>query len=515
MGAGALAAGLAQSLGRASGLLRDVIFAGVFGAGATADAFFVAFRVPHLFRELLAEGTLSNIFVPLFSETEEKDGIARAWALANALLGVLLVVLGLITALIYLAAEPMVLLLATGFEASPGKVALAAWLTRLLAPFLAGISVAALFGGMLNVRGRFFLPAIAPAVLNIGIIAACLLGDQWTALTGTPAIGAVALAATVSGLLTAGVQLPALRREGFRFRPTLGSHPALGRVLKFMGAALVGVVVVQFNLLVELQLASQTGDGAVSWLLMGFRLFQLPMTIIAGSIAVATLARFSQQWAQDDTAGARATATDAIEGTLLWVLPAGLGLFLLAEPLVALCFERGAFGAADTLQTASILRGYAVAVAGICIARVLLPIFFALGDPYTPMRLSLVVMAIKIPVALALLGALGLIGLPLSHAVTVSLEAAVMMAVLHTRLGGWLPGLWGQLGRIGLATALMGAAVTGLDQFLPALGHLRVVLLCAAGGLCFGTAAIALRVRALQPALLKLQRRLGVNRREQ
>ena len=509
VGRGAFSAGVAQIIGRVSGLLRDVAFAGVFGAGGTADAFFVAFRVPNMFRELLAEGTLSNVFVPLFAETSEREGAERAWALANALLGVLLVVLGTLTLGIYLLSEPLVLLLASGFEDTPGKVALAAWLTRLLAPFLAGISIAALFGGMLNVRGKFFLPAVAPALLNVAIIVACIWSDDWVTLTGTPAIGAVAVAATASGLLTAAIQFPTLRRMGFRLRPTLKRHPAMGRVLRFVGAALVGVIVVQFNLIVETQLASREGDGPVSWLMLGFRLVQIPMSVIAGSIAVAALARFSLDRAREDHDGARQTLSQSMEGMLLLVIPAAIGLYILAEPLVALCFERGAFTATDTAATAQILQGYAFAVVGICAYRILLPIFFALNDPYLPMKLSLVVMAIKIPVAIALMNRLGLIGLPLSHAVTVSFEVTVMVWVLHKRIGGWMPGIINQLGRVVVASLLMGAVVFGLDGLLPGLGELRVLLLCAAGAGVYALFAYVLQIRALSPLWHRIERRMA------
>jgi putative peptidoglycan lipid II flippase len=509
MGRGAISAGIAQVIGRLSGLLRDVVFAGVFGAGGTADAFFVAFRVPNMFRELLAEGTLSNVFVPLFAETSEREGVERAWALANALIGVLLVILGLLTLGIYVFSEPLVLLVASGFEDTPGKVALAAWLTRLLAPFLAGISIAALFGGMLNVRGKFFLPALAPALLNVAIIGACIWGDAWTEVTSTPAIGAVAVAATLSGILTAAIQLPALRKAGFRFRPTLRRHPAMGRVLRYVSAALVGVIVVQFNLIVETQLASREGEGAVSWLMLGFRLVQIPMSVIAGSVAVAALARFSLERAQDDHDGARNTLGKAMEGMFLLVIPAAVGLYLLAEPLVALCFERGAFTAADTAATAIILQGYAFAVVGICAYRVLLPIFFALGDPYLPMKLSLVVMVIKIPVALALLNTWGLIGLPLSHAVTVSLEVMFMMVVLHRRLGGWTRGFLNEFCRIIVASLLMGAVVFGFDGLLPQMGPFRVLILCALGGGVFGVFATVLQIRAVAPLWVRIQRRMA------
>jgi putative peptidoglycan lipid II flippase len=510
MGRGALAAGAAHLVARASGLIRDVVFTAIFGAGAMADAYFAAFRVPHLFRELLAEGTLSNVFVPLFAEAEEADGRQAAWALANALLGLLLLLLGVLTLSIFLLAEPFVLLVASGFADDPEKLALTTWLTRLFSPFLVGISIAALFGGMLNVRGRFFLPTVAPALLNVFIIAGCLLGDEWSEMTGTPAIGAVALAATLSGLFTAAVQYPALRRAGVRFRPVLRRHPALGRVTKFVGAALVSIVVVQFNLLVETQMASTMGDGPVTYLMMGFRLVQLPMSVVAGSVAVASLAALSVHVARSDMVQVRTTLSRAMEMTDLLVFPSAVGLYLLADPLVALCFERGAFTAADTAATGGVLRMYAVAVFGICAYRVLLPAFFALGDPYVPMRLSIVVMLAKVPVALFLVHTvgMGLDGLPLSHAVTVSFEVAAMVWILHRRLGGWAPGFWSEHLRMGVAAAVMGVAVVGLKAVVPEFHGFGVILVCMGGAAVYGLAALGLGVGSVRVLLGKVQRKL-------
>jgi putative peptidoglycan lipid II flippase len=515
VGRGALVAGAAHMLSRASGLIRDIVFTAIFGAGAMADAYFAAFRVPHLFRELLAEGTLSNVFIPLFAEVDEGEGRQAAWALANAILGCLLVLLGLVTIGIFLLAEPFVLLVASGYADDPDKLALTAWLTRLFSPFLVGISIAALFGGMLNVRGKFFLPTLAPALLNVFIIGGCLLGDQWSTLTGTPAIGAVALAATLSGLFTAAVQYPALRKTGFRFRPVLRRHPALGRVAKFVGAAMVSIVVVQFNLLVETQMASTMGDGPVTYLMMGFRLVQLPMSVVSGSVAVASLAALSVSVARSDMKEAQGILSRAMEMNDLLVLPAAVGLFLLADPLVALCFERGAFTAVDTAMTAGVLRMYAVAVVGICAYRVLLPAFFALGDPYTPMRLSLVVMAMKVPVAWLLVHTLGLglDGLPLSHAVTVSLEVAAMVWILHRRLDGWSSGFWGQHSRILIAAGVMGGAVMGLRVVVPDLGGFGVILICGGGAAVYGAAVVLLRVRALAPLIHKFKNKLNRKRR--
>ena len=466
----ALASGAAQLLGRLSGLVRDAVFTGFFGAGMAADAFFAASRVVNLLRELLAEGTLANISVPMLAEAEAKDGLAGMWALANALLGALLVALGLVTALFLVGAEPFIYLIASGFSETPEKVELAAWLVRLLSPFLALLSLASLLSGLSNVRGRFFTPALAPAALNAFVIAACLLGDRWEAATGTPAIGAVAVGTTLSGLVTIAMLLPGLRRDGFRLRPHLRGHPSLPRVARFVGAALVGIVTVQFSLLVETQLASRLGDGPVSWMMLSFRLVQVPLGVVSSSVAVASLASLSVTLAVGDREGARRGLSQALSLTSFLVLPAAVGLYLLSEPLVVLCFERGAFTHADTLATAAMLRMYALAALGICLHRVLLPVYFALQDPYLPMRLSLAVMVVKVPIALGLMMAFGVAGLPLSHAVTVSAEVAAMVLALRSRIGAMVPGFWGEQARIVLAAAGMGVGVWALRGVADGLG---------------------------------------------
>ena len=501
MGKAAALAGAANLLGRVSGLIREMVFAAFFGAGTVADAYNAAYRIPNLLRELLAEGTLSNVYVPIFAETSEKQSLKQAWALANALLGILLLILGMVTLLFWVAAEPFVYLVAAGFADVEGKVALTAQLTRLLSPFLVGLSVASLFGGMLNVRGRFFLPALAPSLLNLFVIIGCVAGTWWEETTGLPAIGAVAVGATLSGFGTAAVQYPALRKQGYRFRPQWVRHPALKRIAKFVGAALIGIVVVQFNLLVEMQLASRFGDGPVSYLIYGFRLVQLPQGVVASSVAVAALASLSILLAREDRRGARKVLANAMELNALLVIPSAVGLYLLADPLIQIFFERGAFTHADTLATAGVLRMYAIAVVGICFYRVLLPVFFALGDPYLPMRLSLVVMAAKLPVAIGLSNWMGLNGLPLSHAVTVTFEVVIMMWVLGRRFDGWEPGFWGQQMRIVLAAALMGGVVWSLRGWADGLG---VLLVCAIGGVSYAFFALALGIREAKELLIKI-----------
>lgn len=501
--------GVASLLGRMSGVVREVLLAATFGATPAADAFYLAFRVPNLLRELLVDGTLVNVSVPLFTEAEAREGTDAVWALANALLGALMVILGGVTLVFLLAARPLVLALASGFAEDPAKLDLAVLLSRLLTPLLAGMSIASLFSAMLNVRGRFFLPALAPSVLNIGSILACLGSDSFERWTGQPGIVGVAAATTASGLLTALILLPALRRDGFQLRPHLRGHPALKRALRFTGAALISISAVQLNLLIESQLASHLGDGAVTTLARGFYLVILPMSVVAGSIAVAGLAGVSRHLSEGDQAGAREALTRAIQLNVFLVAPMAVGLGLLAEPLVSLFFERGAFTPADTVATAAVLRLYAVAALAICLHRVVVPLYFALGDPFMPMRLAVVLLIAKLPIALFCMNTLGLglPGLALSHAILVSAEVLVLAAGLRIRVEGFAPGLGVSLGKIGLACAVLGGALLLARPALLPLGALGTVALCGGGAALYGVMAIGLRMDEARELLSRLRRR--------
>ncbi len=483
----------ANLLGRLTGLAREIVFAATFGAGMQSDAFNASFRVASLFRELFAEGSLSNAFVPLFAEVDEREGRQGAWALANAFLGVLLVCLAVVTLLTWLLAEPLVHVVAQGFYDIPGKVELTATLNRVLAPFVAFISVASVFMGMLNVRGRFFLPAAAPILFNLMVIAGCLASDRFSALTGMDPIVGVAWAALLGGASQALVQFPLLRRLGFRFRPNLRGHPALRRLVGFIVPAVVAVAVVQVNLFIEMQLASRFGDGPVSWLMYSFRLVQLPLSIIAGAVAVASLAGLSVLVARGDREGFRSSLVSALNLNSFLVIPAAVGMGLLAEPLIRVFFERGAFTPADTAATARLLEMYAIACFGICTQRVVVPVFFSLGDPRTPMWAGLISLFLKLPVALGLVYTLGMgvAGLPLSHAILVTGEVAVLAVVLQRRVGG----LGGPLLRSHLRMlAAAGVLAAVLVPLRGAAGGPAVLGVVAVGAAAYFAAALALGI---------------------
>jgi len=454
----ALLVGAANLLSRITGLLREVAFAAVFGAGSQADAYNAAFRIGSLFRELFAEGSLSSAFIPLYADVEEKDGRDSAFALANAFLGVLLIAVGAVTVLTFIFAEPLVYLIAAGYAEIPGKVELTAKLTRILAPFVATVSMAAVFMGMLNVRGRFFLPAVAPVIFNALTIGACLGAEAFGEATGQEPIIAVAIAALLGGVAQALIQVPALRRGGWRFKITLGKHPALKRLIKFLIPALIAISVVQVNLLIEMQLASREGDGPVSWLFYSFKIVHLPLSIVSVAVGVSALAGLSVLAAQEKWDEFRGTLAHALNLNAFLIIPSAVGLFVLAEPVVALMLERGAFRPEDTAATASMLQMYCIAVLGIGAHRVLIPVYYTLDDPKTPMWAGLATVALKLPVALALMYPLGLgvQGLPLSHGVLVTGEVAVLMLILHRRVPGLLQALLPDHVRVFVGAAVMG-----------------------------------------------------------
>ncbi len=485
----------ANLLGRLTGMVSEVVMSAVFGAGKVTDAYYAAVRVPQLLRELLAEGSLQNAFVPAFSDAAEREGLDGAWRLANAFLGVLMLVLGGTALLFALGAPFFVTLVASGFESDPEKFDLTVRLTQWMSPFLMGLSLAGFVAAMLNVRGQFFLPALAQNAFNLLIIAGCLLGPQFEAATGYPAIFALALATTLSGFVQVAITLPGLLKQGYRIRPNLRGHPGLRKMLAFLGPALIGIMTVQFNFLVESNWASSYGDGPVTYLMKAFRLVQIPLAVFSGSVATTALASLAVQSARGEARALGDTLARALRLNSFLVLPSAVALGILAEPLVRLLFERGAFTAEDTAGTALMLQMYAFAVYGICFHRLGVPVYYALGNPRTPMWLSIGAMAAKIPVILLFTHGFGfgVEALPLSHAVTVTGESVLLMAGLRSRITGR---------GVGMAhlKLLVAATVLGLVAFT-LRDRVHVITACVISGVAYLGVAGVLGVLELGPAL--------------
>lgn len=482
--------GLAVLSSRVLGLVREQVFAVAFGAGRVLDAYVTAFRIPNLFRDLFAEGALSAAFVSTFTQTLEREGPARAWRLASLVVNALAVVVGALCLLGILVAPTLTTAIAPGFAASAGKLELTVRLTRIMFPFLLLVALAAVAMGILNTRQRFGLPAAASAFFNLGSVLGGLGCAAWLApgylggvlggLTGGPAppddaelaaraITGMAIGTVLGGLLQLGVQLPALRAVGFRWRPVLAIRdPGLHQVLRLMGPATLGAAAVQVNVFVNNNFASYLGDGAVSWLNVAFRFMQLPIGLFGVAIGTVTLPLVSRHAAHGDRGAMRAALGQALELVAILCCPAAAGLAVLGIPIIGLVYEHGRFTPADTTAAAAALAGYALGLAGYAGIKVVAPAFYALDDARTPARVALLSILANLGLNWLLVHGLGFghVGLALSTSLVALANFTVLFLALRRRLGSLGAGPGRTLGRVLLATAVMAVVAGVLDRCL-------------------------------------------------
>ena len=501
---------------RVLGLVRDQLFAALVGANRWSDAFVVAFRIPNLLRDLFAEGALSSAFVPTFADADARRGPEEAHRLANALVGLVLLVVGGIVLVGVVAAPAIVALLAPGF--GPEEAAFATFLTRIMMPFLLLVSLSAVAMGMLNARSRFTAPALAPALFNVGAIAVAL----WLWATGKgPQASAIgwSIGTLVGGAMQLAAQWPSLHAMGFRASPLVGravlADPGIRRIGKLMGAAVIGLSATQVNILVNTIFASHE-VGANTWLQMAFRLMQLPLGVFGVAIATVAGASVAQRVAAGDMPGVRQTLGSAMRLVAFLNVPAAVGLVALAEPIVSLVYQHGRFGAADASATADALVFYAVGLYGYSAVKVFAPAFYALDRPRIPVLGSVVGMGSNVVLVLALHRVMGFRGIALGTALAATANFAVLVVAWHRFHGGLGDaGLVRHMGRILLASAVMVAVVFGvkalLAPVLPPAGLVRQAPLALVpitlGAAAYFAAARFLRVGELDEVLAALRRR--------
>jgi putative peptidoglycan lipid II flippase len=380
--------GLAVMCSRLLGLLREQIFAALFGGGMAMDAFTAAFRIPNLLRDLFAEGALSMAFVTTFSKTIARGGDEDAWRLANKVATMTASVLGLLCVVGMVFSPQLVALLAPGFD--PDKAALTAHLTRIMFPFILLVSLAALVMGMLNAKNRFGMPAMASSFFNIGsIVGGVSLGFWIDPHFGPRALIGLAFATLIGGGLQLAVQLPLLARLGYRFRPDIHwRDPGVRAILLLMGPAVIAASTTQVNVLVNSMFASTLGDGAIFWLAIAFRLMQLPLGLFGVALGTVTLPLLSRLVVAGKTLEFRSELARAIRWALLLTLPSMVGLMLLAEPIISVLYQHGKFNADQAAQAAGALRFYAIGLGGYAALKVLVNAFYALDRRKTPMLVS-------------------------------------------------------------------------------------------------------------------------------
>ena len=415
--------------------------------------------------------------------------------------------------------EPLVRLLADSYAGVPGKLELTVLLTRILLPFLTLVAVAAALMGMLNSLNRFFVPALSPAMYNVGIIlSGALLVPLMPGLGLDPIVG-IAIGALLGAFGQVALQAPALHREGFRYRAILDpSDPGLRRILRLMGPGTLAGAAVQINLLVNTVLATGQGTGAVTWLRFAFQLMYLPIGLFGVSIAAATLPVVSRHAAREELDGIREAVSRALRLMLAVNVPATVGLMVLGAPIVELILERGAFTPEDTAATADALLFYAPGLAGYSAVRIAVPCFYAIGSSLKPAGVSIGVVALNVAVNLVLVEIMGYRGLALGTSIVALVNAVALLALLHRRLHGLdLPRVLLVFTKIAVASAAMGAAAWMTHEWLldawkgaDLLARLgRVATSIAAGVAVLAATALMLRVRELEQVGRQVLARLG------
>jgi putative peptidoglycan lipid II flippase len=452
--------GAATMLSRVLGLVREQVMAALFGAGLATDAFNVAFRIPNLLRDLFAEGAMSSAFVPTFTQYQEQRGEAEAWTLGRQLMVTLLAVLLSICVVGWLLTPWLVRLVAPGFASQPGKLELTVLLTRVMLPFLPAVALAAVAMGMLNARGSFAVPALAPTMMNLGMVVFGVALIPVVERMGQPAILAMALGVVIGGLGQFAFQIPALHRAGFRLRLELPhGHPGVQRVALLMAPAAIGLAATQLNLFVSTLIASLLEQGSVSWLWYAFRIMQLPIGVFGVALATVSLPSLARAAVAQDMAALKSTLSATLRLVVLLTAPAALWLGVMAVPVIALLYQHGRFGPLDTARTAGALVMYCVGLPAFAAVGVLTRTFYALGDTRTPVRASFVSVALNLLLNLLFIGplrglGLGHMGLALATSVT-SIANLLQLARSLRRRVGPLEGrrMLNTLWRVSLASA--------------------------------------------------------------
>ena len=424
--------GAATLSSRILGFIRDMILARLLGASASADAFFVAYRVPNLLRELLAEGSMSSAFIPVFTEYHTFRSKRETWELASAVFTTLLSIVTLLTFMGIVMTPMIVWLLAPGFHDDPMQLEITIILTQVMFPYLIFMSLAALTMGMLNSLRAFAAPALAPVFFNICVIMAALL---LAPLLHEPVIG-VAIGIVVGGLAQFVMQLPGVHKRGllfqWRFQPW---HPGVRRIGLLIVPSLLGMSVTQINIAVNTFLASYF-NGGPTYLFYGMRLIQFPLGVFGIALATAILPTLSAQAAKGSMEDLRHTLGFGVRMIAFIMLPTMAGLIVLRVPIVHLFFEHGAFSSVDTAGTAMVLLAYAVGLWAFAGIRIIVAAFYAMQDTKTPAIAAVAAMIINIFLALSLMGPLEHAGLALATSLSAMMNMTILILVLTARLEG-------------------------------------------------------------------------------
>ena len=504
--AGIIALGSISS--RVLGLIREQLIAYLFGASGLVSAFGIANKVPKMIYELLVGGMLSAALVPVFSQVAEQKGQPALWALFSRVASLLAVVLAALVLLLEVLAPQVAWLLGGGFE--PELQAALAQMLRILTPAVLFFGLSGVVTGLLYTLRRFTYPAFAAAVFNLGIIIAAPL------LAGRLDAYSLAVGVLLGSVLQLLIQIPAMRDVRFRFSLDL-SDPALRRILVLYLPIALGLIVSNLQVAIDQRLASSTGESSIAWMDRATTLIQLPHGLVAVAISLAVLPTLSRQSAADDQEGFRRTLGLGLRLVLVLIIPATLGLLIMAEPITSLIFEHGKFTASDTFWTAWALRCY---LAGLVFAAIDWPLnyaFYARQNTLTPALVGILSVGVYLAVALALIKPLGMLGLVLADSAKHFSHAITMLILTWRRIGNMSDQRLGQTaGKALLASAVMAAlialalsATTRFASLEGLAGQLIAVAIPAGiGTLAYLALASVLRIEEISRLRVMVRQRL-------
>ena len=493
-------------LSRILGLVREMVFAAVFGDGAAADAFFVAFRIPNFLRRLFAEGAFSQAFVPVLSEYRKTRSFDEIRALVDHVAGRLSMILMAVTVVGVIASPVLATVFAWGYRDAPEKFSLLIEMLRITFPYILLISLTGFAGSVLNSYGRFAVPAMTPIFLNLTLISCAL----WLSPMLAQPIVALAWGVLIAGIIQLAFQLPFLNRLGLLPVPKLKpKHEGVDRVIRLMVPVMFSVSVGQINLLLDTVLATLLqGDGAVSWLYYSDRLMELPLGMFAIAIATVILPTLSRIHAAANAAKFEETLDWSLRAILLVGLPATLALLVLAEPLIITIYQRGAFGIESVDPTARALRAYAVGLLGFMSIKVLVTAYFARQDTRTPVRFAVISMVSNMVFNLVLIFPLGHAGLALATSLSAFVNGGMLLRGLMQAGVYRFQAHWqAYLLKLGIACIVMvGVLVWGnilgdSDAWTAASTSARLLhlgWLCCAGTIAYGITLLVFGVRPAQ-----------------
>ena len=427
--------GLGTAISRILGLVREMTFSYLFGAGMMMDAYRIAFNIPNLLRDLFSEGSLSAAFLPIFSDYDKKRGKRDAFRFTGYVFNVLLLFIGALVAIGMVFSPQIVHTIAYGFTRDPEKFALTVHLTRIIFPFVVFMVLSALTMGVLNYYNHFFTTGFAPALFNVGIIGCGFIISPFLIQRGISPIVSIGIGVLVGAFFQLLIQIPYFVKSGFKFVGGINfREKGLLRLLKIMIPIEFSYAVTRINVMVNMFLASLLAEGSVSYLGYSMRLMQLPIGVLGMAVATVTLPDAAKLVSESRDDEVIKIFSRSLRFVFFLTIPASVFLFILRIPIVGLIFERGAFTAQDTIFTSQALAFYSIGIFAMSSSRVVTSIFYSYKDARTPMVISIFTVILNVILSLVFMRLLLFRGLALAASLASIFNLMILLCFLKRKL---------------------------------------------------------------------------------